>query len=258
MYSANINDQIEDRLDHWIKDIGDALDYRDPQRLKLPNVELATAFLELETHEHDAAVSLQSLIKHYDLCVKALRHTEGAGDAIAGGVEAHEHPLNASGSDEEVPMSADERVELVQVIQNDAKEVDAVVTEINDLSEAIQDKADRIEESAASHRSEASTLGGTARMLEALGVDLSKASQQSQSAFSTWAAELEVLQRRLPEMQAIDASFKKTLNAYGGLQRHLTKRRERRAQIEQLFAGENAHSPYPFISMSLGISYSRC
>lgn len=204
--------------------------------------------MELEEHAHACAVSLESLIKHYDLCVKALRHTEGAGEAIARRSQGNEQALDMSGSDEEASMTVDERAELLQVLQADAKEVDAVAAEITDLSEAIQDKADSIKERMDGLRTEASTLSQTAGELDSLGNDLTKASQQSQAAFSTWATELEVLQRQIPKMQAIDASFKKTLVAYGGLQRRLTKRRERRVQIEHLLAGEDTdhiHKPDP-------------
>jgi autophagy-related protein 17 len=40
-------------------------------------------FYALETRATETAAHLEGLVKHYDLCVTALKHTEGGGEAIS-------------------------------------------------------------------------------------------------------------------------------------------------------------------------------
>ena len=104
-----------------------------------PPLSIPALFHDMESHAAEMATLLQSLISHYDLCVSALKHTEGGGEAAREAVQAaDELAKNAQGVEESlyaaatVPdfMDAAERAEMLRVLENDAAEVEDVVGEL--------------------------------------------------------------------------------------------------------------------------------
>src|SRR5271170_4604534 len=103
--------------------------------LQQPNVR--RLLRTLETHAREMAQGLESLVKHFDLCVTAIKHTEGGGDAVARNVDTEDLPEGVGVDDFEAPaqpMTDEERVEMLEVLENDAAEVDDVVIELQDRS----------------------------------------------------------------------------------------------------------------------------
>nr|POF07031.1 autophagy-related protein 17 [Quercus suber] len=86
----------------------------------------------------------RSLIAHYDLCVSALKHTEGGGPAAylaAQAAHLTKSSSTAAGAEESLyrktvpePISRHERGEMLAVLTSDAEEVDDVVAELQDRS----------------------------------------------------------------------------------------------------------------------------
>jgi autophagy-related protein 17 len=107
-----------------------------------PPLSIPALFHDMESHAAEMATLLQSLISHYDLCVSALKHTEGGGEAAREAVRATEDMAaakNAAGVEESLygatipdPMDADERAEMLRVLENDAAEVEDVVGELRE------------------------------------------------------------------------------------------------------------------------------
>ncbi|KAJ5585579.1 Autophagy-related protein 17 [Penicillium hispanicum] len=100
----------------------------------------------LEMHAQEMASLLESLVRHFDLCVTAVKHTDGGGAAarsITGDIPTE---VRASGEGlpnigEEIhanlnapldPMTDHEYQEMVNVLIKDAPEADDVVIEIQD------------------------------------------------------------------------------------------------------------------------------
>ncbi|KAL2813303.1 autophagy-related protein 17 [Aspergillus granulosus] len=98
----------------------------------------------LEMHAQEMANLLESLVRHFDLCVTAVKHTEGGGAAaqsITGDMPAgvissrggnNEGDAAANLSAPLDPLSDSEYREMVNVIINDAAEAEDVVMEIQD------------------------------------------------------------------------------------------------------------------------------
>jgi autophagy-related protein 17 len=107
-----------------------------------PPLSIPALFHDMESHAAEMATLLHSLISHYDLCVSALKHTEGGGEAAREAVRATEDTAaakNAAGVEESLygatipdPMDADERAEMLRVLENDAAEVEDVVGELRE------------------------------------------------------------------------------------------------------------------------------
>jgi autophagy-related protein 17 len=107
-----------------------------------PPLSIPALYHDMESHAAEMATLLHSLISHYDLCVSALKHTEGGGEAAREAVKATEDTAaakTAAGVEESLygatipdPMDADERAEMLRVLENDAAEVEDVVGELRE------------------------------------------------------------------------------------------------------------------------------
>lgn len=117
-----------------------------------PPLPIPALFHDMESHAAEMAVLLQSLISHYDLCVSALKHTEGGGEAAREAVLAADNAavaknaLSGPGVEESLyagitvpdPMDATERAEMLRVLENDAAEVEDVVGELRERGSEIE------------------------------------------------------------------------------------------------------------------------
>ncbi|KAF1833624.1 hypothetical protein BDW02DRAFT_374349 [Decorospora gaudefroyi] len=113
---------------------------------------------DLEQHAKEAAQAFQSLVQHYDLCITALRHTEG-GSAAA--IQATgDAPVHSGGhiAAPPEPMSEQERQDMLNVLQKDAHEVEHVVAEIQERGSGMTFLLTNIENHINHVRSEASAL----------------------------------------------------------------------------------------------------
>jgi len=102
--------------------------------------EASPAFLlhALESSAYDMAQNFESLVKHHDLCVDALKHTEGAGAAL------HEATSNDSTDDQHVnlakeieagydAMDAGDHSSMLHLLMEDAHQVEEVMEDIHEL-----------------------------------------------------------------------------------------------------------------------------
>lgn len=107
----------------------------------MPSLSSIPAMLRsLEMNAQEMANLLESLVRHFDLCVTAVKHTEGGGPA-ARSLTGDMPPGVGPGTDTETnadanaplePLSHSEYEEMKNVIQKDAGEAEDVVMEIQD------------------------------------------------------------------------------------------------------------------------------
>jgi autophagy-related protein 17 len=102
-------------------------------------------FHNMESHATELASLLENLVKHYDLCVTALKHTEGGGEAAKEAILAQDLSKTTPASEESLyrtthpePISDEHRNEMLHVLENDAVEVEDVVVEIRDHAAEIE------------------------------------------------------------------------------------------------------------------------
>lgn len=119
----------------------------------------------LEAHAKEAAQAFQSLVQHYDLCVTALRHTEGGSAAATQATgDAPLHSDNEFAASPE-PMSQEERQEMLAVLRKDAHEVEEVVHEIRERGSEMTFILNHIEDHIHHLRNEASALSSILQII---------------------------------------------------------------------------------------------
>jgi autophagy-related protein 17 len=125
---------------------------------------IPSLYHNLEGHAKEAAQAFQSLVQHYDLCITALRHTEGGSAAATqatGDVPVH----SADDGAPPEPMSEEERRDMLNVLQKDARQVDDVVAEIQERGSEMTFLLSQIENHVNHLRSEASALSSILQMI---------------------------------------------------------------------------------------------
>ncbi|KAM0718601.1 hypothetical protein Q7P37_005671 [Cladosporium fusiforme] len=137
-----------------------------------PPLPIPSLFHEMESHAAEMATLLQSLVSHYDLCVSALKHTEGGGEAAREAVQAAEFAKNAPGAEESLygatvpePMDEGERTEMLRVLENDAVEVEDVVGEIRERGGEMEGLYEQLSQKAEGARK---TMRGLQRAMQVM------------------------------------------------------------------------------------------
>ncbi|KAF2743354.1 RIO1-domain-containing protein [Sporormia fimetaria CBS 119925] len=116
-------------------------------------------YYDLEGHAKEAAQAFQMLVSHYDLCVTALRHTEGGSDAATQATGDVPEPSGGGISVPPEPISEEERQEMLSVLSKDALEVEDVVSEIRERASEMGSLLAAMEKHVAHLRNEDAALG---------------------------------------------------------------------------------------------------
>ncbi|OAL43765.1 hypothetical protein IQ07DRAFT_523386 [Pyrenochaeta sp. DS3sAY3a] len=132
---------------------------------------IPSLYQDLEIHAKEAAQAFQSLVQHYDLCVTALRHTEGGSAAATQATGDAPSPSISDLAGPPLPMGEDERAEIFSVLRKDAHEVEDVVTEIRDRGAEMTFLLSHIENHIAHLRAEASALSRILQILAQIALD---------------------------------------------------------------------------------------
>src|SRR5277367_4628783 len=109
----------------------------------------------LEENAAEMASLLDSLVQHFDLCVNAIKHTEGGFAAVKKAATDNQLPdgVTVSGVIEEPgndsglePLSDEDRRDMLTVLSNDAAEVEDVVLELHQRLQSMEEQNDQIQE----------------------------------------------------------------------------------------------------------------
>jgi len=175
---------------------------------------------EMEDHAREMAVNLESLVSHFDLCVTAVKQLEGGGEAaakIAGdlpeGVDVEEDVKDAP----PIPISDEERTEMMRVLEDDAGQVEEVVMEIRGHIEEMESLHDRItahtNELAKGHES----ITAAFKLLEDIGQKLPAYITRSQVFLVSWDVQKARIEEGLQELDNLRAFYDGFLRAYDNL-----------------------------------------
>lgn len=204
---------------------------------------LSRTLKQLESYAHSMAQSLESLVKHFDLCATAIKHTEGAGDAVIRNYNAGNLPADVDVENLEgpaSPMNEEERVEMLQVLSTDAAEVDDVVMEIQDLSAEMEGHLNEIhhwqERAQASHTDVATAF----RHLETIGGRLAQFVADSARHTNRWAEDRARIEDGIAGMDELCETYDNFLHAYDRLIVEAARRRSVKKQMER--AAEEAQA----------------
>lgn len=191
----------------------------------------------MEDHATEMAGNLESLVKHFDLCVSAIKHTEGGGDAaqrIAGdlpeGVDIGEDVVNAA----QEPISEEERKEMIEVIQKDADQVDEVVVEIRSrIAEMETQNELLIEHMSDCDNTHVKTILAF-EQLEDLGKRLPAFIAQSQVFQMRWDEERSRIDERMEELESLREFYDGYLRAYDNLLIEIGRRKALEMKVRKI------------------------
>lgn len=206
-----------------------------------PPLPIPTLFHDMESHAAEMATLLQSLVSHYDLCVSALKHTEGGGEAAREAVQAAEFAKNAPGAEESLygatvpePMDEGERAEMLRVLENDAVEVEDVVGELRERGGEMEGLYEQLSQKAESARKATRGLRRAVEVMhavkEALPVYLDAVAGFKES----WANIQAAIQGKTQELVGLCGFYEQFWSGYKKLLREVDRRAAVEAQMAKI------------------------
>ena len=217
---------------------------------------IPTYLRTLETHATEMAALLQGLVRHYDLCVTALKHTEGGGQAAVKAVKAES---DASGNDinpqvtglnqasdgnggddgtdgqqHPAPISEAEKAEMMAVLDKDAAEVDDVVAEIKDRANDMELDFESLEANLEVLKREDDSLKDIAQILQKLGSQVPVYVKAGSDFLTIWQEEKLKIGDKLAELEALRDFYEGFLTAYDSLLVEVGRRRNVQLRTEKI------------------------
>ena len=207
----------------------------------LSNVDLQSPVPELlqsmELQAGEMARNLESLVKHFDLCVTAIKHTEGGGAAasriardLPDGME-----LNLGIDDGPLERVSDEEMsDMLDVLEKDADEVDEVVAEIKTTVSEIEANAARVKVFGQHLADELSKTIAAFNLLERLGDGLPGYITQGQIFAYKWDEEKAKIDDYMNELEALRDFYCNFINAYDNLLIEVGRRKDVERRINKV------------------------
>jgi len=224
------------RLDEALKQISSLLEDSAAIASDLDLASIAPVFHSLEAAATDMADLLQSLVKHYDLCMVAIKHIEGGDEAAQAtlGVPADALVARDVHIGSSPPISIEELDEMMQVLEKDALEVDNVVEEIHDHALGMEANREYIRKLASSLENEHLVLDNVTRLLLKLDEVLPNHIKSSMDARAQWHEARQTSESRMQDLEAMDTFFGSFLTAYDGLILEIVRRQHVASGIEKV------------------------
>ncbi|KAJ5777582.1 hypothetical protein N7520_000828 [Penicillium odoratum] len=203
----------------------------------------------LEMHAQEMAGLLSSLVRHFDLCVTAVKQTEGGGAAarsITGDMPAEVgtsseglpnigEEINANIDAPLEPMTDQEYEEMVHVLLKDAPEADDVVIEIQDR---ITEMESIFEQIGVQHDALLSISDATfevhSHLSNLASTRLPRYISQAHNFTHVWSEENERFNTGLTELSDLHSLYDGFLNAYDNLILEVARRNHVRHRVEKV------------------------
>ncbi|PVH92731.1 hypothetical protein DM02DRAFT_677294 [Periconia macrospinosa] len=147
---------------------------------------IPSLYHHLEGHAKEAAQAFQSLVQHYDLCVTALRHTEGGAAAATKATGDEPVPSGDQHAPPPEPISEEERQEMLSVLAKDALEVDDVVSEIRERGSEMSFLLSQVDNHITQLRNEDSALGSILKMITQVTAEVKSHMVTTRSFHAHW------------------------------------------------------------------------
>ncbi|EXJ90747.1 hypothetical protein A1O1_03851 [Capronia coronata CBS 617.96] len=213
--------------------------------LRLPTIPDLLPLLEI--HAREMAQGLESLVRHFDLCVTAIKHTEGGGEAVVQNMKADAEDLpEAVGMEMDElqapaqPMNEEERVEMLQVLENDAAEVDEVVMELQDRHAEMEAHLDKVVQWRERQENAHADVTTAFKLLDKISGRLSGYVAEMARHAARWNEEKAKIEDGIGGMEELCDYYANFLHAYDGLIVEVARRRTVKKQMERVVADAHA------------------
>jgi autophagy-related protein 17 len=228
---------FEDDLQNVNNALGERTVSSSSTRSDLQQPDIPALLKKLDSHAKEMAESLESLVKHFDLCVTAIKHTEGGGAAVAKKVSVTDLPEGVGVEDFQTPaqpITEEERLEMMQVLENDANEVDEVVMEIQDRSAEMEAQLDQILMWKEKKEGRYEDFLGAFKLLEQVNTRLPSYVSQSSAYSAKWSDEKLKIEEGMAGLEDLREVYKNFLGAYDGLIVEVARRKAVKNQMEKV------------------------
>lgn len=198
---------------------------------------IVSTFRSLEAHATDMAQLLESLVHHYDLCMTALKHTEGGGEAVQkAAVDLPvDFPVESFHQDAPpLPILPEERLEMMTVLEKDAAEVDEVVQEIRDHSSEMQAELKVVTTGLSYCNQEMDNLKNAIKLLDDIMTKLTDYVQAGFDLIASWNEQKGLIEEKLDELEGLRYFYDGFLNAYEGLLIEVSRRKSAEAKVKKV------------------------
>ncbi|KAI1367749.1 kinase activator [Xylaria arbuscula] len=197
-------------------------------------------------HSHAMAELLASLTKHFDLCVTAVRTTEG-GPALAR-IKAAEFTQSQGGDDVSIsgvipdqeslapdlgPLSPEDRAQMLEVLVQDSSEVEDVVQELNERLQAVEAEFGNLDERTTQVKLDYLNTLDAFRTLEDIGSRIHSYISAENEFRDRWVEEQDTIHAKMEEMEELRVFYEN----YAGTYDHLILEVERRRAVEEKILG---------------------
>ncbi|KAL9024666.1 MAG: hypothetical protein Q9196_006345 [Gyalolechia fulgens] len=191
---------------------------------------------DMEGRSRDMADSLESLVKHFDLCLMAIKHTEGGGDAA---IRLTADLPDGAGMEEDVagapqPIGDKERQNMLDVIAKDADQVEEVVMEICDHVTAMESQLETVAAYVARLKEDDSRVTAAFNVLEDIGRRLQAFVAQGHVFVMRWDEEKMKITERMDELSSLEDFYVGYLRAYDNLLVEIGRRQFMEQQMEKV------------------------
>ncbi|GIJ89060.1 autophagy protein 17 [Aspergillus pseudoviridinutans] len=216
----------------------------------LPSMSSMPSMLHsLEMHAQEMANLLESLVRHFDLCVTAVKHTEGGGAAaksitgdmpvgvpVTGRMGSNiEEDINANLNAPLDPLSNSEYQEMVNVLFKDAAEAEDVVMEIQDRIGEMESVLENVLGQRDALRSIYNATTDIYQHLSSLGsTRLPGYIAQAHNFTRVWHEENDRISGGLADLSDLNSLYDGFLDAYDGLIVEVARRKHVRQRVEKV------------------------
>ncbi|KAK4667755.1 uncharacterized protein QC764_704900 [Podospora pseudoanserina] len=192
---------------------------------------------QLSDLSHSMAQHLSSLTQHFDMCVTAVRSTEGgaalARRRAAETTEDSGDPVSISGviTEQESrmaelePMDPHERAEIIQVVLEDSPQVEEVVSDIQNVLQRMEDVFGALKDQADTIRAEHVSTVNAFALLEDIGAKLPSYVGAEDEFVQRWEGEKETIFEKMDEMERLKEFYEGYLTSYDRLKEEADRRR---------------------------------
>jgi len=193
----------------------------------------------LENHAHEMASLLDSLVRHFDLCVNAIRHTEGGYAAVRKAASSQPpgaEPVSVSGvmtteSVPDEPISSDERRQMLDVLEHDASQVEDVVMELREFLAEMEGKHEAILLHVSDLTAAYNDTTNAYHILEGVGARLSGYIIASQEFRMRWDETKAQIQDQLSELESMRLFYENYFSSYDSLILEVYRRKEAEEKV---------------------------
>jgi autophagy-related protein 17 len=189
----------------------------------------------LEENAAEMASLLDSLVSHFDLCVNAIKHTEGGFAAVKQAATNNQLPegvtvsgvIQEPGNDSGMlePLSEEDRRQMLTVLSSDAAEVEDVVLELHQRLSSMEEQFEQIQDHVTNLTASYNSTITAFTLLESIGSRLPTYIASSQDFLLRWQDSKAQISEQMEELESMRVFYEGYISSYQGLIEEVTRRK---------------------------------